>query len=84
MTSRAFVFTWNNPPYKVHQEADVESQDWKDPPYGWPSVKYAVWQYELFIESSGQYGQPLGGPPPTMKERIRRAWETDEDHNDKE
>jgi len=47
MTSRAFVFTWNNPPYMAHQEGDVESLDWHDPPYGWPGVKYAVWQYEI-------------------------------------
>jgi len=57
MTSRAFVFTWNNPPYKAHQEGDVESPDWQDPPYGWPDLKYAVWQYEIGEEKNTPHYQ---------------------------
>jgi len=57
MTFRAFVFTWNNPPYKAHQEGDVESPDWQDPPYGWPAIKYAVWQYEIGEEKGTPHYQ---------------------------
>jgi len=38
--------------------------------------------HDLFIESNGEYGQPMGGPPPTMKDRIRAAWAMDEDNDD--